>query len=72
MLKPKQAAADSIESAKRVERQLDITGKQAKAAQDTADAAHRSIELIVLERHAAVGVEGIGDDSDIAVVGWRY
>lgn len=34
----KQAAADSIEAGKRVERQLDLAGKQVKAAQDSVNA----------------------------------
>lgn len=39
-----QAAADSIEAGKRVERQLDLAGKQVKAAQDSAKGIQKQIQ----------------------------
>jgi len=54
-----QAAADSIESAKRVERQLAIADKQAKAAQATADAAYRSIRATIESDRPWIASNGI-------------
>ena len=59
-----QATADSVESAKRVERQLVIAQKQAKAAQDSAAAIQKQTRTterawVAVENPAAAGVTAV-------------
>ena len=58
-IQAQQAAADSVVSAKSVERQLAIADMQAKAAQRTADAAYRSLRATIESDRPWIASNGI-------------